>query len=287
MSFLSNGSSGDTAFKFFSDASSIPGAFMYYGISGWNTPSDRNLKDDFKNIEGYNILQSISRIPITTWIYKKGLANARYIGPMAQDFYNEFKFGLDSLSINSIVFDGINLAGIKALIGKTDSLQYQIDNKVTKDDFKFLADSIFSETKILNNKFDSVITKNEFYSYKDSLKCLNDACSKIQKLENQINYLQNKLDSLELKLSDTTKQNQFFIPSVQNLNFEDIIFDQNNPNPFAEECKINYYIPSKYKGNAKLILSDESGANILNEIDVCSGKPCQFTISAKDLISGI
>jgi len=287
MSFLSNGSSGDTAFKFFSDASSIPGVFMYYGISGWNTPSDRNLKDSFQDIDGNSILKSISRIPVTTWIYKKGISNARYIGPMAQDFYNEFKFGTDSLSINSIIFDGINLAGIKALIVKTDSLQYQIDNKVTKDDFKFLADSIFSETKILNNKFDSVITKNEFYSYKDSLKCLNDACSKIQKLENQINYLQNKLDSLELKLSDTTKKNQFLIPMIQNINFDDIILEQNNPNPFAEICQINYYIPSKYQGDVKLLLTDETGINKLNQIDLCLGKPCQITISAKDLISGV
>jgi len=260
MSFLSNGSSGDTAFKFFSDASSIPGAFMYYGISGWNTPSDRNLKDDFKNIEGYNILQSISRIPITTWIYKKGLANARYIGPMAQDFYNEFKFGLDSLSINSIVFDGINLAGIKALIGKTDSLQYQIDNKVSYDKFSL---------------------------FQDTLKCLSDACTKIQNLENQIISMQKKLDSLTAISTDTTKRNQFLIPTYQNLNFDEIILDQNNPNPFAENCQINYYIPSKYAGNSKLVLTDEVGIRKLNEVDVCLGKPCQITISAKDLISGV
>lgn len=35
--------------------------------------------------------------------------------------------------------------------------------------------------------------------------------------------------------------------SMQSLNSDDIILDQNNPNPFSETTEIDYYIPSKYK----------------------------------------
>jgi len=65
------------------------------------------------------------------------------------------------------------------------------------------------------------------------------------------------------------------------------ILDQNNPNPFAETTEINYYIPLNYKGESKLIIADENGINILQSFDLCFGKPCQISISAKELITGV
>ncbi|MCX6153869.1 MAG: hypothetical protein NT007_06910 [Candidatus Kapabacteria bacterium] len=69
--------------------------------------------------------------------------------------------------------------------------------------------------------------------------------------------------------------------------FEDIILDQNNPNPFSETTEINYYIPSKYNGSSRLFITDENGSHIINEAVICFGKPCQISFSAKNLITGI
>ncbi len=63
--------------------------------------------------------------------------------------------------------------------------------------------------------------------------------------------------------------------------------EPNTANPFAEQSYINYYIPSKYQGIAKLVITDEFGRKVFQEHDVCTGKPCQITISAKGLNTGV
>ena len=43
---------------------------------------------------------------------------------MAQDFHSAFKLGgTDSLGINTISIDGVNMAAIKALVNRTDKLK--------------------------------------------------------------------------------------------------------------------------------------------------------------------
>jgi len=86
------------------------------------------------------------------------------------------------------------------------------------------------------------------------------------------------------QIFDNGKNNQ---DKLQGVSFDDIILEQNNPNPFAETSEINYYVPARFKGNARLILSDESGTQILKQYNVCSGKPCQLVISAMDLKTGV
>ncbi|MCX6153886.1 MAG: hypothetical protein NT007_06995 [Candidatus Kapabacteria bacterium] len=65
------------------------------------------------------------------------------------------------------------------------------------------------------------------------------------------------------------------------------ILEQNNPNPFSETIEIIYYLPNKYKGNLRLIITDESGLNILNESVVCFGKPCQIIVSSSNYNTGV
>jgi trimeric autotransporter adhesin len=48
----------------------------------------------------------------------------KYIGPVAQDFWTAFRLGgTDSLGINSISIDGVNMAAIQALERRTTELQ--------------------------------------------------------------------------------------------------------------------------------------------------------------------
>jgi len=118
---------------------SVAGVYMRHGQSGWSNYCDRNKKENFQAIDGEWLLSKIKNIPITKWNYKKTDPDDKYIGPMAQDFYSAFQLnGTDSLGINSISIDGVNMAGVQALEKRTTemkaTLQLLIDeNKKLKE----------------------------------------------------------------------------------------------------------------------------------------------------------
>jgi len=107
---------------------SVSGVYMRHGQSGWSNYCDRNKKENFRNIDGEWLLSKISNIQITEWNYKKTDSTNKYIGPTAQDFYAAFKLnGTDSLGINSISIDGVNMAGVKALEKRTGIMRNSIE----------------------------------------------------------------------------------------------------------------------------------------------------------------
>jgi len=106
---------------------STAGVYMRHGQSGWSNYCDRNKKENFEPVDGELLLSKISRIPISKWNYKLTDPNDKYIGPMAQDFYAAFKLGgTDSLGINTISMDGVNMAGVQALEKRTTEIKNDI-----------------------------------------------------------------------------------------------------------------------------------------------------------------
>jgi trimeric autotransporter adhesin len=77
-------------------------------------PSDRNLKENFADIDSRDILRRVSALPIGSWAYKKD-ASIRHIGPMAQDFYAQFNVGMNDKTIMDIDEGGVALAAIQGL----------------------------------------------------------------------------------------------------------------------------------------------------------------------------
>ena len=70
------------------------------------------------------MLGKIRLLPVSKWNYIQTDPSIRYIGPMAQDFWQAFRLGgTDSLGINSIAIDGVNLAAVKALEARTSELR--------------------------------------------------------------------------------------------------------------------------------------------------------------------
>ena len=107
---------------------STAGVYMRHGQSGWSNYCDRNKKENFIPVDGEWILSKIRNIPISKWNYKKTDVNDKYIGPMAQDFHAAFQLnGTDSLGINSISIDGINMAGVQALEKRTRLMKEEND----------------------------------------------------------------------------------------------------------------------------------------------------------------
>ena len=111
-------------YRLYSSGNLSTGVHMNAGVSGWTNFCDRNKKQAFRPVDGEELLRKISTIPITEWSYKGTDPSIRYIGPMAQDFYAAFHLGgTDSLGINSISIDGVNMAAIQALEKRTTELQ--------------------------------------------------------------------------------------------------------------------------------------------------------------------
>jgi hypothetical protein len=97
---------------------------MNGGTSGWTNYCDRNRKENFRPVDGEQLLLRIRLLAIDEWNYKGTDPSIRYIGPVAQDFYAAFKLGGgDSLGINSICIDGVNIAAIQALEKRTAHLR--------------------------------------------------------------------------------------------------------------------------------------------------------------------
>lgn len=136
-------------FRFWSSyPDSTAGVYMRHGQSGWSNYCDRNKKENFTPVDGEWLLSKIRNIPITKWNYKMTDPNDKYIGPMAQDFYAAFQLGgTDSLGINTISIDGVNMAGVQALEKRTSEMKTAIvqlkeqndlliaENRKLRDDF--------------------------------------------------------------------------------------------------------------------------------------------------------
>ena len=77
--------------------------------------SDRSLKRDIEPIDRFAVLDTVSRLPISTWSYKSDPTDVRHMGPMAQDFKAAFGLGDTDRGYYSIDAHGVSLAAIQAL----------------------------------------------------------------------------------------------------------------------------------------------------------------------------
>jgi hypothetical protein len=100
----------------------------YLSQSGtWSNASDAALKENFTEIDPIEILDKISRLPVTQWNYKNDGSGIKHIGPTAQDFYRIFGIGEGERTTSTIDPAGVALAAIKALGEKTAELERKTD----------------------------------------------------------------------------------------------------------------------------------------------------------------
>lgn len=98
------------------------GAYLTSGGT-WTNSSDRNLKENFNDVDGEEILRKLAAMPITTWNYRKEQGTTRHLGPMAQDFFAAFHLGDSDKSISTVDEGGVALAAAKALAARTEELE--------------------------------------------------------------------------------------------------------------------------------------------------------------------
>lgn len=101
------------------------GAYLTTG-GVWTNKSDMNLKENFRSVDGKEILEKILQLSITRWNYRSEEDNITHIGPVAQDFHALFGVGNDDKSISTIDPAGIALAAIQELQEQNNDLKTEI-----------------------------------------------------------------------------------------------------------------------------------------------------------------
>jgi hypothetical protein len=176
----------DGGYRLYSNSDLSAGVYMLKGDGAWRSTCDRNKKENFCQIDGEQILIKIKEMPITEWNYKGVDPSIKYIGPVAQDFYSAFHLGgTDSLGINNLCIDGVNIAAIQALEKRTAELQ-KATVKIA-DLEKFIAEQQ-AELTSFNKTVDEL--KNQFIQLKKEItamlepKKLSEDSSTVVRLQN-------------------------------------------------------------------------------------------------------
>ena len=89
--------------------------------------SSRDVKENFARLAPADVLDKLSRLPITMWNYKKDNEQVRHIGPVAEEFYALFGLGADDKHVSFGDTSGVALAAVQALSQQEDALRQQVD----------------------------------------------------------------------------------------------------------------------------------------------------------------
>jgi len=104
---------------FYSNAAMTSGVVLISGGGGWSNLSDVNMKTDFRDLDGEQVLAKLAALPIREWRYTTQDPAIRHAGPTAQDFRAAFGLGESDVRIGTVDADGIALAAVKALEVRT------------------------------------------------------------------------------------------------------------------------------------------------------------------------
>ncbi|WP_330300639.1 tail fiber domain-containing protein [Streptomyces sp. NBC_00503] len=86
-----------------------------------HVPSDRVNPDTVapvapaEGVDGFEILDKVVALPISTWRYQWEPAGVRHLGPMSQDWKAAFDLGDTDRSISNVDGHGVALVSIQAL----------------------------------------------------------------------------------------------------------------------------------------------------------------------------
>jgi hypothetical protein len=92
--------------------------------------SDRDRKENLKEVNSQEVLEKLVAVPVTEWNFKQ--ENIRHIGPMAQDFYAAFGVGKDNKHLNPTDTAGVMIAAIQGLYQQLREKEKEIQDLKTE-----------------------------------------------------------------------------------------------------------------------------------------------------------
>jgi len=113
-------------------AKTSSGGFCGFDSAGQSfNASDRNVKENFTDINDLEMLGKVVNLPVTRWNFKGADATIQYVGPMAQDFHAAFHLGgPDETVIHATNAQGVALSAIKGLNAKLESELAERDSQI-------------------------------------------------------------------------------------------------------------------------------------------------------------
>lgn len=91
------------------------GVKLASGASAWAAVSDRNAKENIRELDPEEVLARVEAILIYEYNYKGTDRGQLYRGPMAQDWHAAFPSDKDPLMIDTMDLDGVTIAAVKGL----------------------------------------------------------------------------------------------------------------------------------------------------------------------------
>ncbi|MBA9005841.1 tail fiber domain-containing protein [Thermomonospora cellulosilytica] len=79
-----------------------------------------------KPVNGYDVLDKVAALPISTWRYQWEPEHVRHLGPMAQDWHAAFGLGDTDTTIPLVDAHGVALVAIQALHRRVTDLEQQL-----------------------------------------------------------------------------------------------------------------------------------------------------------------
>jgi hypothetical protein len=123
-------------YRIYSSSGLSSGVTMAAGGNAWSGVSDRNVKENFQQVDCRALLEKVVALPVTTWNLKTQPPEIRHIGAMAQDFMASFAVGEDDKHISTSDADGVTLAAIQGLNQKLEdrakTLESELKQKETE-----------------------------------------------------------------------------------------------------------------------------------------------------------
>ena len=88
--------------------------------------SDPTQAPSTEPVHGFEILEKLAALPISTWNYKTDPPSVRHLGPMAQDFAAAFGLGADDRTIAFVDANGVLMVAVQALYRKVRQLEAEV-----------------------------------------------------------------------------------------------------------------------------------------------------------------
>jgi hypothetical protein len=95
-------------------------------LGWWRQRTDEPTPDP-EPVNGWEILDKLANLPVSTWHYHWEPAEIRHLGPMAQDFAATFGLGDDDRSINMVDANGVLTVAVQALYRKVQELEAELE----------------------------------------------------------------------------------------------------------------------------------------------------------------
>ena len=119
-------------YRFRTNATLTTGCNLPAGSGVFSCSSSRLLKENFRAVDGEDLLRSLRNIPVSRWNYIAEGKAVEHIGPIAQDWYKHLNIGTDDTSIGMLDEGGVAIAAAKALDERTMALEKKIEAKDAK-----------------------------------------------------------------------------------------------------------------------------------------------------------